>query len=219
MPDIKLLKLLLNYDNLSENWNYCYGITDDKRRATTIRQSSPRDYFFHKNSETAFTLFMLGNIDRWKQINTMYTLPRIDNKWNEEFFRKIRNSENVYNTISKRNVLWTQLIGNICKCDESHLKKSILLFEFEILNLAFHSIGNKPFKELSFLDINKRQKWSQFDAILIIPSIKLFIFFEAKLLGYKDNSSKYNSDKPSQIFRNLESAYLLTNHEKSIYKV
>ena len=105
------------------------------------------------------------------------------------------------------------------ECEDEDIQKSILLFEFEIMNAAFHSVQGKPFKELSFLDIRKseKKKWSRFDAVLIVPNEKLFIFFEAK---FNSDSTPTTKDYLfiDQIMRNLESAFLLTNHQDSLYK-
>lgn len=223
MNNIEQLKLLLNCDNLSDYWYLSYGITRTKNNALTKILDRPhKDSIYNPNpesAETVLTLFLLGNIDKWNQIGIFNIPPRIKNEksdWNKEFFSAIRKNKNVFKKI-KNDILWKDLLNEKLKINNINYQESILLFEFRIVNSAFHSVDNKPFKELSFLDIKERKKWSQFDALLIIPSIKLFIFFEAKLKGYTDDFIKRQSAKPPQIIRNLESAYLLTNHEKSRY--
>jgi len=219
MTNLRELKYLLNCNNLTDDWNFSYGI----RKSNAL--TGPEDYhnsFFNPRSETALTLFLLGNVDRWKQIGTLKTLPRNNNsKWNKAFFDNIRMSQDNFDSVSLGEVLWThnkKWKEKIFECEADALQKSNLLFEFEIMNSAFHSVQGKPFKELSFLDIRKSEKtkWSQFDAVLIVPGKKLFVFFEAK---FTRDITPTTKDVPyvNQIMRNLESAFLLTNHQDSLY--
>jgi len=224
MNNIEQLRPLLNCYNLTEDWNLSYGITRTKNDAlTTIIDRPHRDSFYNpnpKSAETVLTLFILGNIDKWNQVEKLNILPRKKNEnsnWNNSFFDKIQNNQNVFNNLKKK-ILWKDLLNDKIKFNNINYQESILLFEFEIMNKAFHSVDNNVFKKLSFIDINEKTEWSQFDAVLVIPNKKLFVFFEAKLKGYKDDFIKQHTDKPPQIIRNLESAYLLTNHEKSVYK-
>ena len=86
MTNLRWLKYLLDCNNLTDDWNLSYGIT--KKRSDALL-SSPKhsDSFFNPISETALTLFLLGNIDGWKQIGTLNTLPRDkDSEWNKTFF-------------------------------------------------------------------------------------------------------------------------------------
>lgn len=234
MTNLRELKYLLNYNNLTDNWNFSYGITKKRCDALTKQKEKGRkdhkqrfqDSFFNPHSETALTLFLLGNVDGWKQIGTLNTLS-IDNdsndsKWSKTFFENICESQDNFDSIPARDVLWTynkKWKEEIFECEDGSLQKSILLFEFEMMNSAFHSVQGKPFKELSFLDIRKleKKKWSQFDAVLIVPNEKLFVFFESK---FTSDITQTTKDFPyvNQIMRNLESAFLLTNHQGSLYK-
>lgn len=219
MTNSKALKYLLNCNNLSDEWNLSYGITKKRNDAFT----SPKHpvSFFNPLSETAQTLFLLGNIDGWKQIGTLKTPPRDkDSKWNKAFFDNIRLSKDIFDNVPTRDVLWTynkEWKEKIFECEDEHLQKSILLFEFEMMNKAFHSVQSRIFKELSFLDIRKLRKWSKFDAVLIVPNERLFIFFESKFTSDITQTTKEYA-YINQIMRNLESAFLLTNHQDSLYK-
>ncbi|MEA2075050.1 MAG: hypothetical protein U9O85_04890 [Euryarchaeota archaeon] len=217
--DMTNLKYLLNCDYLIEDWNLSYGVT--KSRSDALTRPNHPDSFLKSHSETALTLFLLGNMDGWKQIGTLKTLPRDkDSKWSKTFFENIRESQDNFDSTPTRDVLWMynkKRKEEIFECEGEDIQKSILLFEFEIMNSAFHSVQGKPFKELSFLDIRGKKKWSRFDAVLIVPNEKLFVFFESKFTRDVTPTTK---DYPfiNQIMRNLESAFLLTNHQDSLYK-
>ena len=106
MTDIELLRLLLNCNNLTDNWNYYYGITKERRKALTIKKKKGNDYFFNSNSETALTLFMLGNLDGWKQIGRSMVPPRVYSGWNKTFFDDIQKNKDIFNNGYKKNCLW-----------------------------------------------------------------------------------------------------------------
>ncbi|MDD2666153.1 MAG: hypothetical protein PHD13_07135 [Methanocellales archaeon] len=218
MTNLRTLKYLLNYNDLTDDWNLSYGITKNRSDALL---TSPKHSFFNPLSETALTLFLLGNIDGWKQIGTLNIFPRDkDSKWNKTFFDNIRSSINIFNNIPSRDNLWLynrEFKEKIFGSDEIDIHRSILLFEFEMMNSAFHPVQRKAFKDLSFVAIRNMRKWSKFDAVLIVPNEKLFIFFESKLTSdISQNTKKY--PYINQIMRNLESAFLLTNHRNSLYK-
>ena len=115
MANLRILKYLLNCDDLTDDWNLSYGIT--KRRSDALTKEKERgdnyhhDSFFNPHSETALTFFLLGNIDGWKQIGTLKTLPRDndsnDSKWSKTFFENIRESQDNFDSIPARDVLWT----------------------------------------------------------------------------------------------------------------
>jgi len=221
MTNLDTLRRILNHNDLSEKWNYSYGITETRSNAL-ILDSSHQDSFFNpkpKSAETTLTLFMLGNIDMWKQDGSLKnSLPRYpkNSSWNKTFFKKVRMDDDLFQK-NGVNPLWGELIN----CDTNNVdvdfEKSILLFEFEIMNNAFHPVEYGSFKDLSFIDITPNPKWSRFDAVLIFPTNKFFVFIETKLAGYDDNKTKANDNKPNQVLRNLESAYLLTKNPKSLY--
>lgn len=220
MTNLRILKHLLNCNNLTDDWNLSYYGIRKERSDALINRKHP-DSFFNPLSETALTLFLLGNVDEWKQIGALKTTPRDrDYKWSKNFFDNIRRSQDNYDTFPSREVLWAynkEWKEKIFAREADKLQKSILLFEFEMMNSAFHSVQNRAFKELSFLNIRNLRKWSKFDAVLIVPGEKLFVFFESK---FTSDISQTTKEYPyiNQIMRNLESAFLLTNHQDSLYK-
>ncbi len=223
--DLRTLEhVLLNFGDVEsgmENWNSYYGIKNDTK-CTLITEK-----FFNSGSEEALKVFMLGNIDGWKQIGALSIIPRHpeDSEWNDTFFESIRrNSNGVLYSSSPRDALWfckelkEKLFGDI---DDSYLQSSILLFELEIMGTAFSSVEGKGGRkaELSFLNIARKPRWSQFDAVLIIPREKLFVFFECKLTGdLNEGQGVKGHPYVNQMFRNLESAFLLTHHPDSVYR-
>ena len=212
----KIIYSLLNIKSpITRTWYLTYGLTKKKRRA--LLNSSHNDGLTNPTSETSLTLFVLGNIDGWEQIENLAVLPRVQSNsdWNGDFFDNIRGETSNFHPDSKKvNHLW-ELVDKLDEYSRSALDDSYLLFEFEILNFKFHSISRRAFKKLSFFDISSKRKWSKFDAVLILPTIKQFIFIESKFWSdISENTSSYPID---QISRNLESAFLLTNHKDSLY--
>ena len=70
-----MLTDMLNCDRaLGTFWHLDYGITS-KRAAKRLAPASDKNSFANPNSETALTLFVLGNIDRWKQVNQFGDSP------------------------------------------------------------------------------------------------------------------------------------------------
>jgi hypothetical protein len=221
LNDLEKYRILLNCNKLTNNWNYPYGITESKSKAL-ILNSQHRDSFFNpkpESAETTLTLFMLGNIDKWKQNDLLHNqVPRNEknSNWNKSFFDMMRGDD-----LGQENVgvdpLWSELFKNNKMIHEIDFSKSWLLFEFQIMNKSFHSFNGARFENLSFLDLKKIDNWGQFDAILIIPNTRQIIFFEAKLSSDISRSTK-NYFYINQVIRNLESIFLLTNHKDSLYK-
>ncbi len=209
----------LNITSKNPNWFLYYGITQTRYNKLN---GTGKYGVFNPCSETAKTLCFFGNLDDWQQIDTLSPTPRkLHNKngWNSEFFENIRNGSSNLTKIKSKCDLWYNFISkNITDIKHKDFKNSILLFEFELMLDAFHEVNSEPFKKLSFLDISSfvKTKWSKFDAILILPDIKRFICFECKL---DSDISRTTNDFPliNQIFRNLESVFLLTKHEDSLY--
>lgn len=222
MHELDVLKKLLNCDNLGKDWYVRYGLTKTREEALT-EFAKHSDSFFNPKSETALTLFILGNIDRWKQIKTLKKLPRDpsnrESSWGKAFFNGVRSTPESIYSASKDCGLWNKLRREILDCEDTYLHEVILLFEFRIMNSAFHSIRDsqgrsRAFKELSFLNVCRNV--GQFDAVLIFPRRRSFIFFESKLSS--DISIRTTHRETNQIIRNLESAFLLTHHPDSLYK-
>jgi len=221
LKDLELLRSILNCNTLSANWNYSYGITKSKSKAL-ILNSSHKDSFFNpkpESAETTLTLFILGNIDKWKQNDLIHCqVPRNvkNSNWNKSFFDMIRGNNLCPGNVGT-NPLWSELFKKNKMMHEIDFSKSWLLFEFQIMNKAFHSVNGDRFEDLSFLDMKNIDNCGQFDAVLIIPNTHQIIFFEAKLASdISLNTKKYIYI--NQIIRNLESIFLLTNHKDSLYK-
>ena len=227
MKKLEMLKCLLNCPDLTDEWHFSYCITRDRNDALTkeITKKRHNDSLLNPTSETALTLFFLGNMDAWKQIGTLRVLPRCfdlnrnKDPRNKDFFDMVRHSEEIYNISPSRKALWNnnrKWLKNIIICDEKEIQQSILLFEFEIMSKAFHSIKNQAFKELSFIDIREKTKWYRFDAVIILPTRKTIVFFESK---FTSDITPYTKGYPflSQMMRGLESAFLLTHHQNSLY--
>ncbi len=212
------IEVKLNIQSPDSNRLLDYGITND-RYVSLNSDSKNKNSLDNPNSETAKTLRCFGNLDYWQQINNFSLTPRNSeqrNDWNEIFFNNIRKEISNHIKPKEKCDRWDNFISKIIPDIKiKTFKNSILLFEFELMLNAFHRINKKPFKKLSFLKIDQRE-WSNFDAILILPDVKRFIFFECKLDSDISLGTK-NFPLVNQIFRNLESAYLLTNHEESLY--
>lgn len=209
--------LHINSDLPTENWFFNYGITDARYKSLNGKGNNG---LFNPNSETAKTLYCFGNLDLWQQIDNLSITPRISqksNKWNENFFCNIRNNTSSLKHLKSKCDLWHIFIRkHISNLKKEFFEDSILIFEFELMNKAFHSDkSGEAFKKLSFLNIEQRE-WSNFDATLILPNKKQFIFFECKLNSDINPDTKY-FPLINQVYRNLESAYLLTHHDESLY--
>jgi|GEM_PF-3545191 len=223
------LKTLLNINDkpFCEDWILKYGLTEDRKKALVEgpkdasgkKSKIPKDSLFKPNSETALTLFMLGNLDGWKQLQPNRPYPRQNgDSWDPDFFFSFNLvTQDKVDDPPRPDQLWEKLFGKL------NWSKSTLLFEFEVMNSAFNNYKEGGvFKDLSFLNLKANDCWSAFDAFMIVPSetpgLKgTLIGFEAKLgsdisLGTKDFLYV------NQIMRNLETGYWLTHHEHSQWK-
>ncbi|MBS3817405.1 MAG: hypothetical protein KGY76_07580 [Candidatus Thermoplasmatota archaeon] len=213
------MELLLNQNFEDEHWNLWYGITERRKRAL-LKDSPHPDSFFNPNSETALTLFVLGNLDSWSQISSLSERPRRRTKrssWSKSFFQSLSEKESIE---KRENDLWAKpkIRKNLhLKKQQIHKEKKVLLFEFEVACKPVHCGEEKSRRNVSFLDISNKYSKVRYDAVLMIPKKKIFVFFESKL--ETDTSSEGEGKKRlNQIVKGLEAAFLLTNHEKSIYK-
>jgi len=217
------LSTILNYPgNLPNTWHLDYGITL-ARNATLLEPPNGQNSFTNPRSEPALTLFVLGNIDRWKQIGAFENvLPRTlyPDSWNRQFFENVRGGH----VPQMEQPRWAGL--QIAPFNDQRLDfaRSVLLFEFEVRNTAFNSINDRPFTNLSFLNI-ENQKWTQFDAFLVVPpqtngtssNRGALIGFECKLISDISRATQ-KFWYVNQIMRNLEGGFWLTTHEQSRYR-
>jgi len=218
-----MLEIVLNAARpLPDEWYADYGMTTE-RNDTLLAPFPESNSFKHPDSETALTLFMLGNLDGWKQLGHFNEYgPRSRNgKWNRAFFSSVRNAG--IQGCPERG-LWSRLNDGIF-CDNTlNWSDGLLMFEFEVMNSAFHSIDGKAFKELSFLNIANNRKWGAFDAFMAVPSTRpteqrrgTLVGFEAKLRSDISRHTKH-FDFVNQIMRNLEAGYWLTHRNGSLYR-
>ncbi len=214
MNDLDRLKDLLNISQVGNDWHRWYGITE-RRKDSLLKGFSHPGSFFNPNSESTLTLFMLGNLDGWSQPSLIDEPPRDErSEWRSSFFLElIEGCEH----LKKQNTFWEDLVlSRKLGIKRSHLEINILLFEVELRSEAVHCGDEESRDNISFLDISDKNRWVQFDAVMILPRIKTFVFFESKFQSDVSRNSE-NYPRVDQIMKGLESAYLLTNHEKSPY--
>ena len=218
---IEHLSILLNQPSLLTNWHSYYGLTQNRADAL-VHAGKNANSLHHPGSETALTLFTFGNLDGWHQIGRCNPTPRDNSsKWSSDFFSLVRENKFTLSEPRSTNNGLTAILASALHTAIPDLSNAVLMFEFEVLNSAFHpecSGGKKAFKNLSFLSMGQGE-WSQFDALLIAPSGQrgTIVFIEAKLTS---DVSRSTTAFPlvNQLVRNLESAYLLTHHDDSLYK-
>jgi Uma2 family endonuclease len=225
-----MLQVVLNCPRIREaDWHPDYGITSRRNAkllaVNPVRNRSPHpDSFAHSGSETTLTLFMLGNLDGWKQVDSFCEASprsRGDDGWNPDFFAGIREGNRHAFTTSP---LWIKLEAPPFRDTGLDYSAAILLFEFEVMNRAFHAVNGLAFQQLSFLDVGGNRKWGAFDAFMIVPAKDpsekrrgALIGFESKL----DRDISRHTDRfrfVNQIMRNLEAGFWLTHHERSLYR-
>jgi hypothetical protein len=186
------IPFLLDYrdqDPLPNDWHRYYGITQKRSHALLASQSN-KNSFRNPLSETALTLFMLGQLDGWKQISTLVETPRdAGDGWNKRLFSGMRASIDM---LSRSRLLKAQWgTANCVPFTNRDFSNAVLVFEFEVFNCNFNdckSDAGRPFRGLSFLDLRagRGSPWSQYDAVLILPPERsdaygTIIGFESKL--------------------------------------
>ena len=138
---------------------------------------------FNRKSETALTLWTLGNIDRWTQVTDLALQPRSDkansnrSPLTPQFFNNIRDFKSNYRTAKQGAAVWGQLHDYESKAlfnPGTDFRDITLLIQFEITSTAFHTVDGKAFRLLSFLCLENGlgrwlRKWAAFDAVLILP--------------------------------------------------
>ncbi len=218
MNNLKKISKVLNMPNLEKEWFYHYGITE-KRKNSLFKDHTHPNSIFNPNSETSLTLFLLGNIDGWSQISIDKEVPRDkSSKWNRSFFESLVESDRESVKILKENSLWDiPKISDVLGPSDYDLKKNILLFELELYNDALHLGDKKSRENISFLDISGNGKWIRYDAVMIVPKAKRFVFFESKFKSDVSTNSQ-NHSRVNQMMKGLEAAHLITEYERSPYQ-
>ena len=216
-----MLEAVLNINRpLADTWHFDYGLTS-KRNRKLLASDQNRNSFKHPGSETALSLFMFGNMDNWKQIGHGNGPRNQRGKWSRSFFDALRKGELQPNS---QEALWPRLNHGVFQDTTLNWCNASLMFEFEVMNSAFHTVDRKPFKELSFFEIKGNKKWGAFDAFMAVPAAHpteqrrgVLIGFEAKLNSDISPRTK-GFDYVNQIMRNLEAGYKLTHHHDSLYR-
>ncbi|MEF8835388.1 MAG: hypothetical protein V5A76_04455 [Candidatus Thermoplasmatota archaeon] len=211
------IRKILNMPDAKEEWFRWYGVTE-RRKDSLLKKPSHPNSFFNPNSESTLTLFMLGNLDRWKQFS-METEPPRDksSRWNSSFFEQTLKEQEMDKKLRGSDNCWKNtILPDVLNIDDHKLEKNILLFELELYNDAIHLNSEKSKENISFLELEDINKWVRYDAIMITPGEKKIIFFESKLQSDLSYSSK-NYDYLDQMMKGLEGAHLLTEKKESPY--
>jgi len=183
-----------------------------------LKEPSHPNSFFNPNSESTLTLFMLGNLDRWNQFYIQIEPPRDKNSsWNQSFFRQMVTNQDLDRKLIDKNTWWENLgLSEIIGVERGELEKNILLFEVELYSNALHLDSQSSKNNISFLDLENSRRWVRYDAVMMIPCSKKFVFFESKFRsGLSTNSLNY--PRIDQMMKGLEAAHLLTENEMSPY--
>lgn len=217
-----MLATVLNVrSTLPGTWHYDYGMTA-KRHQTLLADFPERNSFKHPDSETALSLFMFGNMDAWRQIGQPTGPRNATGKWSQSLFASLCGGSTA--SAHQASSCWPHLNKGVF-CDTTlNWPCALLMFEFRIMNSAFHSVNMQPFKKLSFLDIKDNAQWGTFDAFMVVPAIQptqerrgVLIGIEAKLKSDVSRDTK-GFEYVNQVMRNLEAGYWLTHEETSLYR-
>jgi len=199
-----MYEALLNSAPLQTDWHLAYGLTERRKDALVEDKGHP-DSFFNGNSETALTLFMLGRLDEWKQCADPQTRSRTGGGWDRNFFDSLRGDDATPSCDALRSTPLRRYLASLLGSSNDAYSKAVMMFELEVRNRGFYGGTTPP--TLSFLNIS--QKWSEFDAVVMVPPpIRLFIFIESKLGADVSRKTRY-FPFVSQIVRNLEAAFFL----------
>ncbi len=180
------LGVVLRYPHgavLPNAWHLDYGITPARNHALLGSPKNPNS-FTNPRSEPALTLFVLGNIDDWKQVGAFPNGPprNLNNDWDAGVFEGIRNG---HVGAAQGAPLWAQLPVAPFNNQGLDFATSVLLFEFRVLNNAFNSHDDQAFSSLSFLNIEGYQNWAQFDAFLIVQRAERTENDPGTLIGFE----------------------------------
>lgn len=203
-------KIILDADDLAEDWNLAYAITPDRRKALLDDARRHPDSFFNATSETAMTVFMLGRLDKWSQAKLPGDEhPRSRNGWNKAFFSRFAAP---WNCSSPRTSTLGTFLAERLGLNHKSVVDSFLLFEVRTFNNAFN--GGSTIRNPSFLRVDG--EWSRFDALVILPAAETLVFIESKV-GADGIHGAAGHDVPQPI-RNLETAFFVTTLPESQYE-
>jgi len=214
-------RLLLNCPNLAPEWYLDYGITA-ARAAALLAASVHPDSLGHPGSETALTLFGLGNLDGWSQAGYFNPSPRDElspsQAWSRPFFEQVREGNVRFDRRPEFTTAWwdSPFQEALLKAGAATPTNTVLLFEFEVMNAAFHTTGGQAFKSLSFFNLRTKRECCQYDVVLLLPTMRRFVFIEAKLGSDLSDASPATPSR-DQVIRGLEAAYFLTRAKNSLY--
>jgi len=167
-------------------------------------------------------LFALGHLDQWSQGGYFNPSPRDElspsQAWSRPFFEQVREGDVRLDRRSEFSTGWwdTPFDQALRKAGVEAPTNTILLTEFEVINAAFHTTGTRPFKSLSFFDLRTSSKCCQYDAVLLLPAARRFVFIEANLGSDLSNVAAAGPSR-NQVMRGLEAAYFLTRAKNSLY--
>jgi len=214
-------RLLLSCPNLAPDWHLDYGVTA-ARAAALLDASVHADSLRNPGSETALTLFGLGNLDGWSQAGYFNPSPRDElspsQAWSRPFFEQVREGDVRFDRRPEFTTAWwdSPFQEALQKAGADTPTNTVLLFEFEIMNANFHTTGGQAFKSLSFFNLRTKRECCQYDAVLLLPALRRFVFIEAKLGSDLSDGSPATPCR-DQVIRGLEAAYFLTRAKNSLY--
>lgn len=219
-----LLQAVLACPHLAGGWSDYYGISSAKCNALTAPSTRKAGYsadsFDNPNSETALSLFLLGNVDGWKQLNAIVETPRVGGvSWNPKFFELLTAPTPIAPFPGQPRWSDGALSAPLFESDEVDFERLILLFEVEAGGKVFRQATDEGQEDirLSFLNLAGLKKWVRFDAVLIDPTHRRFYLAEAKL-GYDLSLDMEKYTLVNQAVRGLEAGYWLTHDAASKYR-
>jgi hypothetical protein len=213
LTNIRCEKLILNAADLPSNWHAAYAMTQ-RRRTSLLGEVSNSSSFFKATSETAMTVFMLGQFEGWGQAHLTVehkagSTPRdLDDGLNREFFQRFASP---WASSTPRVSPLGGFLSDRLAIDPDTVADPFLLFELSTFSDAFN--GGKAVQDPSFLKGNGES--SCFDAITILPAARTLVFFESNL--DVDGTHGARQHNVEQSIRHLEAAFFLTTLPESQY--
>src|SRR5262245_55994556 len=131
-----LLQAVLACPRLAGGWSDYYGISSAKCNALTATSTRKSGYspdsFDNPKSETALSLFLLGNVDGWKQLNGGVERLRVSGgPWNPKFFELLTAPTPILPFAGQPRWSDGALSARLFESDEVDYERLVLLFEVE----------------------------------------------------------------------------------------